>query len=122
MPAVFGIVTCINGKRRTPKIEALHRMIERVLCNLEIDKQRPILSNGWFSRMLWMATSLFNTTSVKKKPLHSHAYTVLSHAKCERHIRSRFVATCYDNHCLGNALHLSLIHISEPTRLGMISY
>jgi hypothetical protein len=52
-----------------------------------------------------MATSLFDTRSVKKKPLHSHAYTVLSHAKCERHIRSRFVATCYDNHCLDNALH-----------------
>lgn len=77
MPAVFGIVTRINGKRRTPKIEALHRMIERVLRDLEIDKQRrPILSNGWFSSMFEMPTSLFNTTSVKKKLLHSHAYTV----------------------------------------------
>ncbi len=108
MLAVFGIVTRINGKRRTPKIEALHRMIERVLRDLEIDKQRrPILSNGWFSSMFEMVTSLFNTTSVKKKKLlHSHAYTVLSHAKCERHIRSRLVvATCYDDHYLGNALH-----------------
>jgi predicted glycosyltransferase len=108
MLAVFGIVTRINGKRRTPKIEALHRMIERVLRDLEIDKQRrPILSNGWFSSMFEMVTSLFNTTSVKKKKLlHSHAYTVLSHAKCERRIRSRLVvATCYDDHYLGNALH-----------------
>lgn len=29
-------------------------MIERVLRDLEIDKQRPILSNGWFSRMFEM--------------------------------------------------------------------
>lgn len=43
--------------------------------------------------------------SEKKKLLHPHAYTVLFHTLCERRIRSRFVATCYDNHCLGNALH-----------------
>lgn len=32
MPAVFKIVTRVNGKMRTPKIEALHRMIEWFNC------------------------------------------------------------------------------------------
>ena len=61
MPTVFGIVTRTNGKRRTP-IEALHRMIERVGTPrplLEIDKQRPILSDGWFSRMFEAADGHF---------------------------------------------------------------
>jgi hypothetical protein len=73
MPAVFGIVTRINGKRRTPKIEALHRMIERVLRDLEIDKQRrPILSNGFRACSRWPLRCSIRHQRRKSCCIHMH--------------------------------------------------
>lgn len=73
--SVLNLINLLNGNMRTPKIEALHRMINWYNLNYDVNLKllnidnSPILSNSWLSGFLDADGSFYLNWLYDKKKL-----------------------------------------------------